>query len=115
MVSSTEHMTSDFASERLTTPGAKSNNAMNADLADLRQKIQGMDKVERNKFFHQVMQPFSSIVIQPTGNALDRSFKLNTPVFTLRDMPVKEQYKKGMRKINELYHPELVNKRNKPE
>ena len=55
------------------------------------------------------MQPFSSIVIQPEGQALIRSRKLDAPVFTLRDMPVKEQYKRAMKKINEVLNPEPQN------
>ena len=54
------------------------------------------------------MKPFSSIVIQPEGAALERSCKLDIPVFTLRDKPVKVQYKKAMERVNEVLYPDLV-------
>ena len=47
--------------------------------------------------FYECLAPFASIVIQPKGAAKDKSYKLDQPVFILRDMPVKEQYKKAMR------------------
>ena len=36
-------------------------------------------------------------------------------MFTLREMPVKEQYKRAMKKINEILFPELLDKKNKVE
>ena len=36
-------------------------------------------------------------------------------MFTLRDMPVKEQYKRALRKINETLYPELLEAKKKPE
>ena len=65
--------------------------------------------------FHDVMEPFSSIVIQPTGHSLNKSVKLEYPIFKLRDKPVKEQYKLAMRKINESLYPELLEAKKKPE
>ena len=41
----------------------------------------------------------------------DRAIKLDAPIFTLRDMPVKEQYKRAMKKINEMLFPDLADKK----
>jgi len=48
------------------------------------------------------MNYFSSIVVQPKGDNLQRSCKLDQPVFFLRDMPVKEQYKAALKKIQQV-------------
>ena len=56
--------------------------------------------------FHEVMGHYQSIVIQPSGKSLERSCKLDQPVFTLREKPVKEQYKLALKKINEMLYPE---------
>ena len=78
-------------------------------------RLNNATQPERNRIFHEVMQPFSSIVIQPSGESLNKSYKLNQPIFMLRELPVKEQYKKAMRKINETLYPELLEARKKPE
>ena len=59
------------------------------------------------------MEDYGSIVIQPAGQALDQSYKLDHPVFTLRAMPVREQYRKANKKIMEIKHPELIDKKEK--
>ena len=63
-------------------------------------------KSQNNRLFHQTLETFKSIVIQPSGQALDQSCSLDLPVFTLRSMPVKEQYKKALEKVNAALHPE---------
>ena len=61
------------------------------------------------------MDAFQSIVIQPEGDSLKKSCQLDNPIFILRDMPVKEQYKKAKKQVEELLHPELAEKRQKKE
>ena len=63
---------------------------------------------ERNRMFHKCMEPFSSIVIQPEGISLQRSVKLDIPMFTIRDIPVRLQYKKAKQRVNETFYPHLV-------
>ena len=91
---------SDFVSERLTTPGY-SVRSMGRRSAELRERLKNATYQERNRIFHEVMEPFKSIVIQPTGTALNKSAKLDLPVFTLRELPVKEQYKRALKKIKD--------------
>ena len=98
----------DFMSENLSTQ----RDVMSED-REIRRSEQ-MNQVERNKWFHETMNYFSSIVVQPKGRNLDRSCKLEMPVFYLRLMPVKEQYKQALKKIQEVTNPELV-KKGKPE
>ena len=70
-------------SERLTTP-AKS---QKSDIMSRRykEKLRKATQSERNMMFHDAMLPFSSIMIQPSGPALQRACKLDYPVFTLRE------------------------------
>ena len=102
--------TNDFTSERLSTPSgsAKSIGTWSNDHIE---KFRNLKGPQRNKAFHEVMEAFSSVVIQPEGDSLRKACKLDRPVFTLRDMPVKEQYKKAVKQIEELLHPEIADKK----
>ena len=106
--------TNDFTSERISTPcgSAKSIGTWSNDHIE---KFRNLKGKERNKAFHEVMEAFSSVVIQPEGDSLRKACKLDRPVFTLRDMPVKEQYKKAVKQIEELLHPEIADKKQKQE
>lgn len=77
----------DFLSENLSTQ-----RDMMSEDREIR-RAEHMNQTERNKWFHETMNYFSSIVVQPKGTNLNRSCKLDMPVFYLRLMPVKEQYK----------------------
>ena len=107
----TENMDSnDFTSERLTTPGAEMR-SLGDWSQDFEEKFKNLTVPQRNKLFHDVMDAFQSIVIQPEGDSLKKSCQLDNPIFILRDMPVKEQYKKAKKQVEELLHPELADKR----
>ena len=100
-------------SERLTTPrkSQKSDQRSHA----FRERLRHASQPERNMMFHDAMLPFSSILIQPSGQALLRSCKLDQPVFTLREKPVRQQYKQAVAKINHILHPELCDAKPKVE
>ena len=96
----------DFLSENLTTE------------MDRRSPLYDGDKqnaTERNRNFHETMDRCSAIIVQPKGRDLERSCRLEQPVFFLRDLPVKEQYKKALKKIHMVTNPELVQMHSKPE
>lgn len=100
-------------SERLTTPRKSQKSDQKSH--DYRERLRHASQPERNMMFHDAMLPFSSILIQPSGQALLRSCKLDQPVFTLREKPVRQQYKQAVAKINHLLHPELAEHKPKVE
>ena len=65
--------------------------------------------------FYNAMAPYASTIIQPEGQALMRSYKLERPIFTLRTMPVKEQYKRAIDKVTEALYPGSIPKKEKIE
>ena len=73
------------------------------------------DKPTLHKYFHTSLQRHESIVVQPKGKSLERSLHLDQPVFFLRDIPIKEQYKKALKKINAVTCPEKNREKEKPE
>ena len=80
-----------------------------------KEKLRKATQSERNMMFHDAMLPFSSIMIQPSGPALQRACKLDYPVFTLREQPVRQQYKQAVKKVNKILHPELCDSKPKVE
>ena len=101
----------DFHSEYLSTNHEDSS----SKAQDYLSRVEHMNQTDRNRWFHEAMNHFQSIVVQPKGKNLERSAKLDTPVFYLRHMPVKEQYKQALKKIEEVTHPEKFAKDKKPE
>ena len=61
------------------------------------------------------MRAFSSIVIQPDGESLDLACKLDHPVFKLRELPIREQYKKALRRVEEKQNPGMHKRKPKQE
>lgn len=91
-----DDISEEFESERLSTPEKKEIKYVKLakDLDEWsenhRKRTVKQTQGERHRMFHKCMEPFSSIVIQPEGAALQRSCKLDIPMFTVRDKPVKE-------------------------
>ena len=92
---SSEQLSSEYPSEIISTPRNRIKNPKNSVVHDenTKKRLDMNNESTRrdiNRKFHEAMSQYSSIIIQPSGLSLERSCKLDKPVFTLRDMPVKE-------------------------